>query len=407
MKSIFLSDSYEEAIVEFVKQHEELYDKTNDSFKDKQKKERLWEQLAATINLPVKTVKKWFDTQRTRYGKFTQTKSGQGAEKSTEQQNWLKDSFSFRRGHIRRKGVSKSSAFKSPQRPSAASASAPDTSKDTESEMEISIASDVTHQPSSTSPKQRHPPAATATMSADPVLDQFQQMRSMISTFLGERQDPTRSPRQSFCNYLHSEIENLEERDFLTFRNETVKLLSEIQYKAEERKRQVTKSHEVTTYQLPEVSQATEGREYIPTIPETQPVSVPVVQPTQIATGEPVTVIAKVQQPPRPSSASAQPTSYVVVDDQQPGTSRQMLFNPPSVTPSQQEESQHNTSGLSSLFAAIPSVLTYQQMDTPQPFSPSQLQPAPSLVPSSTHQEQSRPPSQSSQHSQSQPKSVD
>ena len=84
MKSIFLSDSDEDAIMEFVKQHEELYDKTNDSFKDMQKKERLWEQLAATINLPVKTWKKWFDTQRTRYGKLTQTKSEQAAEKSTE-----------------------------------------------------------------------------------------------------------------------------------------------------------------------------------------------------------------------------------------------------------------------------------------------------------------------------------
>ena len=73
----------------------------------------------------------------------------------------------------------------------------------------------------------------------------------------------------------------------------------------------------------------------------------------------------------------------------------------------QQEESLHNTSGLSSLFAAIPSVLQYQQMDTPQPFSPSQLQPAPSPVPSSTHHEHSRPPSQSSQQSQSQPKSAD
>ena len=48
MKSILLSDSDEEAIVEYVKQHEELYDKINDSFKDKQKKERLWEQLPAT-----------------------------------------------------------------------------------------------------------------------------------------------------------------------------------------------------------------------------------------------------------------------------------------------------------------------------------------------------------------------
>ena len=160
--------------------------------------------------------------------------------------------------------------------------------------MEISIASDVTHQPSSTSPKRRQPPVATTTMSADPFLDQFQQMRSMISTFLGARQYPTQSPRQSFCNYLHSEIEHLEERDFLTFRKETVKLLSEIQYKAEERKRQVTTSQAVTTYQLPEASQSTAGGEYVLTIPETQPVSIPVVQPQQTTTGQPVTVIAKV-----------------------------------------------------------------------------------------------------------------
>ena len=43
MKSIFLSDSDKEAIVEFAKQHEELYDKTNDSFKDKQLRSELWE----------------------------------------------------------------------------------------------------------------------------------------------------------------------------------------------------------------------------------------------------------------------------------------------------------------------------------------------------------------------------
>ena len=216
MKSIFLSDSDVEAIVEFAKQHEELYDKTNDSFKDKQKKERLWEQLAATRNLSVKTVKKWFNTQRTRYGKLTQTKSGQAAEKSTERQTWLTDNFSFLRGHIRRKGVSNLSAFKSPQRPSVATASASvqDTSKETESQMEISIASDVTHQPSSTSPKRRQPPVSTATMSTDPVLDQFQQMRSMISTLLGALQDPTPSPRQLFCNCLHSEIEHLEKGTF-------------------------------------------------------------------------------------------------------------------------------------------------------------------------------------------------
>ena len=117
--------------------------------------------------------------------------------------------------------------------------------------------------------------------------------------------------------------------------------------------------------------------------------------PQRTTTGQPVTVIAKIQQPLGPPSASAQETSYIIVDDQQSGTSRQMIFNPPSVAPSQQEESQHNTSGLSSLFAAIPSVLQYQQINTPQPFSPSQPQQAPSPVPSSTYHEQSRPPSHS------------
>ena len=92
--------------------------------------------------------------------------------------------------------VFKSPAFKAPHRPSeaAASASVPDTSKDTESEMAISIASDITHQPSSTSPKPRKSSVATTTKSVDLVLDQFQQMKLMISTFLGARQDPTLSP---------------------------------------------------------------------------------------------------------------------------------------------------------------------------------------------------------------------
>ena len=48
MKSIFLSDSDEETIVEFIKQHKELYDKTHYKFKDKQRKEGLWERLVAS-----------------------------------------------------------------------------------------------------------------------------------------------------------------------------------------------------------------------------------------------------------------------------------------------------------------------------------------------------------------------
>ena len=153
----------------FVKQHEELYDKTNDSFKDNQKKKRLWEQLAATRNLPIKTVKKWFETQRTRYGKLRRSQDKQLRRAQTT--DLAEGQFQFSTRSHQKEGSFQ--AFKSSQRPSAAAASVPDTSRDTESEMEISIASDVTHQPSSTSPKLRQPPVATTTTSADPVLDHF------------------------------------------------------------------------------------------------------------------------------------------------------------------------------------------------------------------------------------------
>ena len=85
--------------------------------------------------------------------------------------------------------MSKSSMFKSPLRPSGATATASvlDTSQETESEMGISMASDVTHRPLTTIPSHR-PAAVTTTTAEDPVLDQFQQMKSLISSSLGARQ---------------------------------------------------------------------------------------------------------------------------------------------------------------------------------------------------------------------------
>ena len=63
--------------------------------------------------------------------------------------------FQFSMRSHQKEGVSKSSMLKSPLRPSASAATASvlDTSRETESEIEISMISDVTHQPSSTSPK--------------------------------------------------------------------------------------------------------------------------------------------------------------------------------------------------------------------------------------------------------------
>ena len=49
-------------------------------------------------------------------------------------------------------------------------------------------------------------------------------------------------------------------------------------------------------------------------------------------------------------------------------------FNPPSVASATYEESQHNISGLSSFFGNILSVLSCQQIDTPQLFLPADMQ---------------------------------
>ena len=59
--------------MDFVKDHEELYNKTSVHFKDKARKESLWEEFARSRKLSVKVRKTWFDSQRTHYGKLTQS----------------------------------------------------------------------------------------------------------------------------------------------------------------------------------------------------------------------------------------------------------------------------------------------------------------------------------------------
>ena len=151
MTNIYLTDSDEEAIVDFVKDHKEFYDKINEHFKDKARKYCLWLQFTNGCKLSVKACKTWVDLQRTRYGKLTQSKSGQAPKEKTECQNWIQYKFGFLRAHIRRKGLSKSSAFKSQARGASASAATAHNisreSIDTDS-MEISMwSTDTTLQP--------------------------------------------------------------------------------------------------------------------------------------------------------------------------------------------------------------------------------------------------------------------
>ena len=225
--------------MDLVKDHKELYDKNIKHFKDKARKECLWEKFANRCKVSVRVCKTWFESQRTHYSKLMQWKSGQAPIEMTERQNWIQDKFGFLRSHIRRKGLSKSSDFKSKARGASASIASTHNisrvSTNTDS-LEISMRStDTTLQPQHVT----SPAAASGCFSVDQqVADQFTQMRTMLSSFLGQKQETTTCT--AFCNYLASDMEGFVEKDFHTLRNKAVKLLSSIQSRAEEAKQVVS-----------------------------------------------------------------------------------------------------------------------------------------------------------------------
>ena len=59
MAIIYSTDSDEEAIINFVKDHEKLYHKTNKHFNDKVRKYCLWERFVNSRNVSVKVCKTW------------------------------------------------------------------------------------------------------------------------------------------------------------------------------------------------------------------------------------------------------------------------------------------------------------------------------------------------------------
>ena len=117
------TDSQETAIVEFVKEHPELYDKEHARFHDRQKKETLWAEMSAELKLQPFDVRRWFESQRTHYGKLSKLQSGQAPREMTKRQSWVYQQMGFLKTNIRRKGASRSSGFEA----------SPNTSKQDES----------------------------------------------------------------------------------------------------------------------------------------------------------------------------------------------------------------------------------------------------------------------------------
>ena len=184
--NVYLTDSDKEAIVDFAKDHEELYNKTNKHFKDKAMTDCLWERFASSSKLSVKVCKTW--SPKDSLWKLNTIQVWPGSQGNVREV--------YRTGFRTNLILSKSSGFKSAQtRASAYATSAHDISRgstDTNN-METSIHS--RHQPSicSTSSTSVFPQPSSVNQR---VMDQFAQMETMLTSSLGPRQETTRT---AFC----------------------------------------------------------------------------------------------------------------------------------------------------------------------------------------------------------------
>ena len=192
------TDSQETAIVEFVKEHPELYDKEHAHFHDRQKKEALWAEISAELKLQPFDVRRWFESQRTCYGKLSKLQSGQAPREMTKRQSWVYQQMGFLKTHIRRKGASRSSGFEA----------SPNTSQQDESRGSTT---DTEHLESSVLRESKSQPLFTSTpVSTDSkILEHFDQMRTLISGFLQQKSD-----RQPFFDYVASEAKKMTQEEF-------------------------------------------------------------------------------------------------------------------------------------------------------------------------------------------------
>ena len=170
------TDSQEIAIVEFLKEHPEMYDKEHAHFHDRHRKKALWAEISAELKLQPFDVRRWFESQRTRYGKLSKLQSGRAPREMTKRQSWVYQQMGFLKTHIRRKGANRSSGFEA----------SPNNCRHEESRGSTT---DTEHLESSVLRESASQPIITSTpVSTDSkILEPFDQMRTLISGFLQQK----------------------------------------------------------------------------------------------------------------------------------------------------------------------------------------------------------------------------
>ena len=175
-----------------------MYDKEHGRFHDRHRKESLWAEISAELKLQPFDVRRWFESQRTRYGKSSKLQSGQAPREMTKRQSWVYQQMGFLKTHIRHKGANRSSGFEASPNTSRHEESRGSTT-DTE-HLEPSVLRESASQPIITS---------TPVSTNSKILEHFDQMRTLISGFLQQKSD-----RQPFFDYMASEAEKMTQEEF-------------------------------------------------------------------------------------------------------------------------------------------------------------------------------------------------
>ena len=192
------TDSQEISIVEFVKQHPEPYDKEHPLFHDRTRREALWAEISEELKLQPFDVRRWFESQRTRYGKLSKLQSGQAPREMTKRQSWVYQQMGFLKTHIRRKMANRSLGFEASPNTSMQDKSCGSTT-DTE-HLKCSVLRERSESIISSTP---------VSTTDSKILEHFEQMRTLISGFLQQKSD-----RQPFFYYVASEAEKMTQEEF-------------------------------------------------------------------------------------------------------------------------------------------------------------------------------------------------
>ena len=102
--SVIISEEDEKRLGEWLEDEAEfIYNKGLSAYKDKAKVTRAFEEKARTLDPPLtgEELKTWFTSLRSRFGRLTAEKSGQGARRRlTDREKWILNIFHFLRPHI-------------------------------------------------------------------------------------------------------------------------------------------------------------------------------------------------------------------------------------------------------------------------------------------------------------------